>query len=343
VNAGADAAFASAKAGDFSGDAASHAVTVGAQVAAAAGCTAVGFPELAPLCATVAGKIVGPIAESIGGAFQRAFGGPTPAEIGFAALVHAAPHLQEAVIDNFGSLGQAQARLIEARAAAGLPYVDPFDVLRYLGAELVPTDTAHPYVEPPRYDVVKLGSSWNSSPRPAGGGEWPDPSDPAFPLPQVYQWGHPWMPPDFFGYQSTSVDPATGRYAIVGAPGAFLTISYQTMGPDEIRGRLAALDKRIAAWRRSLLTAAMVGMVAIGTEAAAVETQRQIEALAQAKREADARGELLEVAQLIDLAATIAKTRATLDAYGLGVTDGVTFLRIVPRPSAAQGLAALNA
>jgi hypothetical protein len=342
VSAGSDAALASAQSGDFSGDAAAHAVTVGAQVAAAAGCTAVGFPELAPLCATVAGKIVGPIAESIGGAWTRAFGGPLPAEIGFAALVHAAPHIQEAVIENFVSLGQAQSKLVEARALAGLPYVDPFDVLRYLGADLVPTDTAHPYVEPPKYDAVKLGASWNYTPRPAGGGEWPDPSDPAFPLPQVYQWGHPWMPPDFHGYQSSAVD-ASGRYAIVGAPGAFATISYQTMGPDEIRARLAALDKRIAAWRRSLLTAAMVGMVAIGTEAAAVETARQIEALAAAKREADARGQLVDLGELIALGATIAKTRATLDAYGLGVTDGVTFLRTVPRPSAAEGLATLTA
>jgi hypothetical protein len=337
VSAGSDAALASAASGDFSGDAAAHAITIGAEVAGAAACTAVGFPELAPLCATVVGKIVGPIAESIGGAFQKAFGGPSPAEIGFAAQVRAAPHIQEAVIENFVSLGQAQSHIIEVRAAAGLPYLDPFTVLAYLGADLVPTDTAHPYVEPPSYAAVKYGPWWNYTPRPAGGGEWPDPSTPGYPLPQVYQWAHSWMPPDFHGYRHQT----TG--AIVGAPANFTTISYQTMGPDEIRARLAALDKRIADWRRSLLTAAMLAVVAAGTEAAAVETARQLEALAQAKREADTRGDVLDVAALLDLGATIAATRATLTAYGRGVTNGVTFLRTVPPRPAAEGLAALNA
>jgi len=338
VSAGTQSALASARAGDFSSDAVKKAIETGASVAAAGACTALGAPELAPLCAGVAGKIVGPIAGAVADLFERSFGGPTPAEIGFSKIYHLAPVVQREVIDNFVSLGQAAMQITAARAAAGLPPVDPWDVLRYLGADLVPTDTRHPYYDPAT-DKIRIGPFWNYVEALPGGG-YPEPSDPAYRT-LIYQWGNPWQPPDFMGYQTSDVDPATGHFRIVGAPLNFSQLSYQTMSPDEIDRRAGDLDRAIVAWRRGLLTAAMVAMAGIGTEAAAVETARQLDALAAAKADADARQQLVDLAQLVELAADIAAKRAVLTAYGRGVTNGVTFLRSPPPRPAAEALAAL--
>lgn len=317
VDAGEQAALASAQSGDISGDAVKKAITVGAQVAAVAACSAVGFPELAPLCALAASAIIGPIASAMVDFFDGLFGDAGPSIEGTQLRQGAeiVAHFEKLSAENFASLDMATGNLWRAFIASGLPGTyDPFAVLAYLGVELVPTE------QWPVLPLTIRGGRVLRGPPVVGG----------------VPWSAPWMPPDWLGHFSD--DGATISGALINAA----RINTSTQDAAKIAAYVDRLSAAVATWRRALLTAAMVATVQIGTEAAAVETAKQIEALAQAKREADARGELLEVAQLIELGATIAKTRAQLDAYGLGVTDGVTFLRTVPR-SAADGLAALTA
>lgn len=319
VDAGGQAALASVQAGDISGDAVKEAITVGAQVAAVAACTAVGFPELAPLCSLAAAAIIGPIASAMVDFFDGLFGDAGPSIEGTQLRQGAeiVAHFEKLSAENFASLDMATGNLWRAFIASGLPGTyDPFAVLAYLGVELVPTEQWP--VLPSRVD--RAGRVVRGPPVVGGA-----------------PWSAPWMPPDWLGHFSD--DGAQ----IFGASINAAHINTSTQDADKIAAYVDRLSAAVAAWRHSLLAAAMVATVQIGTEAAAVETARQIEALAQAKREADARGQLLDVAALLDLGATIAATRATLTAYGRGVTNGVTFLRTVPPRPAAEGLAALNA
>ncbi len=321
---GADAAtshgMASLKSGDVSKEAVKGMVVAGASAAGGAACAALGAPELAPLCATIAGKIAGPFMSWAGDVFGNMFGGPDPYPWGvaFDMTSRLLPVVQGLQQEGFVALGYVYTKLRDGFALSNLPGpYDPFAVLRFLGVPLVPTNKVHRYIDGyPTPNNNRVGPFWNYVVKKADG-TYPRASEGE--VIRSYRWGYDWMPPE---WENAFIEIER------------VTNSGGTAAQVATLSRLLLAD--MVAWRKTLGGATMLALGELGAAAAAAEVTRQIAALKLLQHEQ------ADQATLIALAEAIAFRRESLRAIGRGVTDGVSFLRFPPPMSAADQLRALQ-